>query len=74
MAEINLNDEFFPRSEVADLLGLSPKTLREMERRGAGPEVVRVSPRRAIYPREGIRRFMNSRLSGGADLPNREGR
>lgn len=74
MADISLDDEFLPRGEVADLLGLTPKTLREMERNGSGPEVVRVSPRRALYPREGILRFLQSRVRGGAAPQSREGR
>ncbi len=45
------------RAEVADLLGVTEKTLREWERAGTGPEVVRFSKKIARYPADAVIRF-----------------
>ncbi len=48
------------RAEVAGLLGVSEKTLREWERAGTGPEVVRFSPKVARYPSDAVARFVQA--------------
>lgn len=49
------------RSEIANLLGVSEKTLREWERTGTGPQVVRFSPKVARYPADAVSRFISTR-------------
>ncbi|MDP4021047.1 helix-turn-helix domain-containing protein [Methylobacterium sp. NEAU 140] len=53
------------RSEVAQILSVSAETLREMERKGEGPPVVRFSPRKALYPNVDLVKFLKARTVGG---------
>lgn len=46
------------RAEAAAFLRVTLRTLRDWERRRIGPPVVRLSPRRAIYPWAGLRVFL----------------
>lgn len=46
------------RAEVADLLGVTEQTLRDWERAGRGPEVIRFSPKVARYPADAVKRFV----------------
>lgn len=57
--------DYSTRAEVADLLGVSVTTLREMERKGEGPAVVRFSERKALYPNIELVKFLKSRTVGG---------
>jgi hypothetical protein len=65
MADLKFPDLGLPRSAAANVLGVSTETLREWERGGRGPIVIRVSDRKAFYPLEGLKRFLDSRVSGG---------
>ncbi len=49
------------RSEVAGLLGVTEQTLRDWERAGTGPEVVRFSPKIARYPVDALAVFIRTR-------------
>lgn len=64
MPEVTPKD-YSTRAEVADLLGVSVTTLREMERKGEGPAVVRFSERKALYPNIELVKFLKSRTVGG---------
>lgn len=64
MTEVNPKD-FCNRAEVAELLGVSVTTLREMERKGEGPAVVRFSPRKALYPNVELVKYLKARTVGG---------
>ncbi len=48
------------RSEVAGMLGVTEKTLREWERARRGTEVVRFSRKVARYPADSVSRFIAS--------------
>lgn len=64
MSDIN-SKEYATRSEVAQILGVSAETLREMERRGEGPAVVRFSARKALYPNIELVKYLKARTVGG---------
>lgn len=64
MTNINAKD-FCTRAEVAELLGVSVTTLREMERNGEGPAVVRFSPRKALYSNIELVQYLKARTVGG---------
>lgn len=49
------------RAEVATILGVSEQTLRDWERAGTGPQVVRFSPKVARYPSDAVARFVKTR-------------
>lgn len=58
-------DEYSTRAEVAQMLGVSTATLRNMERAGTGPKVVRFSERVALYPALDLCRYLAARSRGG---------
>jgi hypothetical protein len=62
-AEISIGD-FLDRNAVAEALGVSVLTLRELERRGEGPPVIRISDRIARYPRAGLVDYLARRTVG----------
>lgn len=64
MIEVNPKD-FCTRTEVAELLGVSVTTLREMERKGEGPAVVRFSARKALYSNVELVKYLEARTVGG---------
>ncbi|MHB2207766.1 helix-turn-helix transcriptional regulator [Methylobacterium sp. CM6257] len=64
MTEVSSKD-FCTRAEVAELLGVSVVTLREMERKGEGPAVVRFSPRKALYSNIELVKYLKARTVGG---------
>lgn len=53
--------EFVTAREAATFLGLSLPTLVAMRHAGLGPAFVRVSPRRVVYPFEGLREYARAR-------------
>lgn len=53
--------EFVTAREAAAFLGLSLPTLVAMRHAGLGPAFVRVSPRRVVYPFEGLREYARAR-------------
>lgn len=57
--------DYCTRAEVADLLGVSVTTLREMERKGEGPAVVRFSERKALYSNVELVKYLKARTVGG---------
>ena len=63
MAEL-IQERMRTRVEVADLLGVSEQTLRDWERAGRGPEVIRFSPKVARYPAAAIARFFEASNRG----------
>ncbi|EIZ85441.1 hypothetical protein WYO_1807 [Methylobacterium sp. GXF4] len=57
--------DYCTRAEVSQILGISATTLREMERKGEGPAVVRFSERKALYPNVELVKYLKSRTVGG---------
>ncbi|MBK5958370.1 hypothetical protein CCR97_09120 [Rhodoplanes elegans] len=55
------------RSQAAKALGVSEEALRRWEAEGAGPTVVRLSERRAVYPVAELTAFINSRTKPARD-------
>lgn len=53
------------REEAARALKVSTETLREWERLGKGPRVVRVSERKAYYPSDALCEWINARTTCG---------
>lgn len=53
----DLNDNA-TRAEAAAYLRVSQDTLQKWEHKGIGPALVRVSPRKALYPWAGLREFL----------------
>lgn len=53
------------RAEAAQRLGLSVGALRQMERIGVGPRVIRLSQRVARYPEHDLAEWIESRARGG---------
>jgi hypothetical protein len=51
------------RREAAIYLCLSEDTLRRWECQGKGPEMVRISPRKALYPWASLRAFLKAKLT-----------
>lgn len=53
---------FLSESEVADLVGLRPKTLRNWRSsKLAGPAFIKLGPKRVRYPREAVEAWLTSR-------------
>lgn len=48
------------RAELCDLLRISPRASRKMDRDGTGPRPLRVSPRLTRYPVTEVEAFMRS--------------
>ena len=53
--------EYVTAREAAVFLGLGLPTLVAMRHAGLGPAFVRVSPRRVVYPFEGLREYARAR-------------
>ena len=54
------------RSQAARRIGCCEATLRTIERAGTGPTVIRVSPRRVVYPLDDLERWIAARTVQGA--------
>ena len=50
--------EYVTTKEAAVIIGLAKPTLDAMRAAGLGPVYVRVSPRRVVYPTDGLRAYM----------------
>jgi hypothetical protein len=61
---VALSDIYATRREASAFLRTSENQLRRWERRGVGPAVVRLSARKAIYPWESLRAFLDKDMKG----------
>jgi predicted site-specific integrase-resolvase len=53
------------RREAALFLGVSEETLRAWEHAGTGPALIRISARKAVYPRDALTEFLAAQTRGG---------
>lgn len=53
--------ELLDTREVARILGLAPKTVANLRKRGGGPEWVAVGGRSVRYTREALTRYLEAR-------------
>lgn len=58
--EIEISGLGLTRSQTAKALGVSEEALRLWEREGRGPTVIRLSDRKALYPREALVDFVRN--------------
>ena len=64
MEHTNNVDRLLRREDVADRLGISPKTLEKWAANGRGPDYVRVG-RLVRYPQSGVNRWIASQTVTG---------
>lgn len=60
--------EHLTLTETAEFLRCSPRTLQRLLETGDGPPVVRLSLRRLIFRVSDVRRWLESRTAGAADV------
>ena len=59
-------DLYLSEVRVAELFGVSPRTLQQWRLRGGGPPFVQISSRCVRYPRHGLDLWMLERLHPNA--------
>ena len=63
--------EYAQPKEAAEFLGVSLATLISWRRQGKGPDFVRVSDRRIVYPMTALRQHQASRINVASPAPPR---
>lgn len=65
MASGKVDEELMTPHELAQLVGLSVRSLEQWRRRGYGPRFIRLSGQKGVrYPASAVRRWLDGALYG----------
>jgi predicted DNA-binding transcriptional regulator AlpA len=60
----NASPDYLTEREVCARFGIPPRTMFDLRRRGEVPPYLRVSPRRIVYPLDGVEAWAKARTLG----------